>query len=209
MLMIATEDELSERVACKIAMEASVKGEDIECVGRKGSGYLRRKIGDFAQVARRRPVLVLTDLDDVKCAPSLCRQWMGETMRERSVLFRVAVREIEAWLLADRKAMAMFLGVSSAKIVKDTQTIGDPKRYLLNLAKFAPASLKADLLPRPGVRAAQGFGYNSRLGAFVESDWCSKRACENNSSLRKTVVRLKAYLADFDSRTYRPKESRT
>lgn len=194
MFLVATEDELSEKVACKLVCEARVNEREINCVRKNGYGFLKSNLKKFDSAAQRMPVLVLTDLDRAECAPSLRIRWMGNEPAQTKFLFRVAVREVEAWLLADREAMARFLNLSPAKIERDTETIDDPKRYLLRLAQRAPAELRADLLPKRGARAAQGFGYNARMGAFVIDHWSSRRAAKNNASLKKAIARLETYV---------------
>ena len=52
-----------------------------------------------------------------------------------NLLFRVAVKEVEAWLLAHRAAFATFLGISDKFIPQEqVDTIPDPKQFLINLA---------------------------------------------------------------------------
>jgi hypothetical protein len=190
MVLIATEDELSERLACRLVMEARGSEEGIHCVGRRGFGYLKANLHRYQQTAKRAPVFVLTDLDRVACAPSLRRTWLRRVPVVNNLLFRIAVRETEAWLLADREAMAAFLRVPVGQIARNSEEINDPKRYLLDLAKTAPKSLRDDLLPKCGERSSQGYGYNIRMCEFVERSWSSRRAVENNESLRRAVRRL-------------------
>lgn len=192
MFWIATEDELSERVGCKLLHEEKMDLE-IRPLRRNGYGYLKSSLKTFAKLAHRFPVLILTDLDRADCAPNLRNRWMGNQFAEAEFLFRVVVREVEAWLLADREAIGEFFKLSPSKIVRDTETIGDPKRYLLSLAQKAPAAIRADLVQRRRSELTQGFGYNVCMGAFVDDHWSPQRAAENNASLKKAMDRLKAY----------------
>ena len=186
-LFIATEDELSETVARKLVEDAG--GEDIRPLRKGGNGYLRRSIGRFAELAARFPVLLLADLDEKRCAPALIADWAAAGAPSR-LLFRVVVREIEAWLLADREEIAEFLGISAAKIELNTETIGDPKRRLLDLAGKGRRDIRRDILPKSGSKSVQGFGYNPRLCEFVRKCWSSERAAPRNDSLARTIARL-------------------
>lgn len=189
-LLVATEDELSEKVALKLIRQVRGSEEGVECVRRNGFGFLKSNIKKYREVAERAPVFILTDLDQDACAPCKRKMWLRQVSSHTSFLFRIVVREIETWLLADREAMAAFLKVSLAKIERNSESIADPKRYLLKLAQMSPKGLRTDLLPERGRRASQGFGYNERLGEFVNEKWSSQRASENSDSLRRALTRL-------------------
>jgi hypothetical protein len=188
-LLIATEDVLSEAVARRLAKEARFDLAACAFAGRQGFGYLRKRIAEFARAARRRPVLVLTDLDAAVCAPALLANWSEGWVAPELLLLRVAVREVEAWLLADRRNFAAFLGVSERRIEKDTETLHDPKRKLIELALRGRSDLRRDLVAQDAT-ARQGFRYNARLSEFAEQIWSPEDASENNRSLRRAMNAL-------------------
>lgn len=194
MLLVATEDELSEAVVYRLVIEARGSVEALQPVRKEGNGYLRRSIDKFCETARRVPVIVLTDLDAASCPPTLIREWFGTKFPPSKLVFRVAVREVEAWLLADREGIGEFLHISPHKIDPNPEALPDPKRYLLNLARLAPRELRNDLLPIKGAAASQGFGYNARLREFVESGWSAERASNRSQSLRKASCRIRESL---------------
>jgi len=73
-----------------------------------GWSKLKKKVRNYQMMAGfGYPVLLITDLDRAECPPSLRRLWI-DTQPHETFLFRVAVREIEAWLLADRDGIARF-----------------------------------------------------------------------------------------------------
>jgi len=76
---------------------------------------IRKHIKAYNNAASYTPYFVITDLDKNECAPTLIRGWLDEPLN-KNMLFRVAVREIESWLMADRKNFAKFIGVSYEKI---------------------------------------------------------------------------------------------
>jgi hypothetical protein len=181
MFLVATEDALSEAVARRLVAEAiGTASEEIEAVRKGGYGYLKNRLPVFCTIGRRRPVFVLTDLDKATCAPRLIARWMSGLTHSPLLLFRVAVREIEAWLMADRPAMAEFLHISLAKIPRRPEAIQDPKQQLLTIARKAPRALRNDLLPARGTPTSQGLGYNARLCEFVQESWSPDRAAENS-----------------------------
>ncbi len=192
---IATEDELSEAVAVRLIKEAFGDGRVGNRLGRKGNGYLIKKLPSLRQMANREPVLLLTDLDDTNCAPILLQQWSGGQALPDNLLLRVAVRETEAWLLADRNGLADLLGISPDKTPLDPESIPDPKRFLLSLAHRAKRTVRSELIASKGAVASQGLGYNRLLSYFVSNNWQLEAAIDNSASLSKAVVRLRE-LAD-------------
>jgi hypothetical protein len=68
--------------------------------GKNGKNYLRQKINSYNQAARFSRWVVLVDLDhDAECAPLLRDSWLAKPAP--NMYFRISVRAIEAWLLAD------------------------------------------------------------------------------------------------------------
>lgn len=190
-LFLGIEDELSESIARKIII--SELGDIVITPMRKGGfGYLRTNIPNFCQIAQRSLVVVVTDLDRVECAPAFVRDWTQNHVIPDRMLLRVAVREVEAWLLADRKNFSNFLGVAQNTIPMDVEETNDPKSLLVQLAKRSrKRKIRDELTPRRGVRASQGLGYNETLSQFVMSRWDIEAAAENCNSLRKTIFRVR------------------
>lgn len=186
---LATEDELSEAVGIRLLAEIEQPLEVSLFLRKGGSGYLRSKMDNWCQLAIQQPVILLTDLDDKQCPSILIDDWFGRKARPANLLFRVAVREIESWLLADHEAMKFLLS-NRGKLPNDPDTLQNPKQRLLQLAKLAKREVRLDLLSDEGAIASQGIGYNARLGDMVRNEWSPKRAAVRSSSLRRTIGRL-------------------
>jgi hypothetical protein len=136
--------------------------------------------------------VILTDLDTASCAPELITNWCGRGVLPKDLLFRVAVHETEAWLLADLEGFSRFSGIPKAKIPLSPEHLVDPKQTLLNLVRrYGHRDIKADLMPAPGSSARMGFGYNAALIRFVHSFWSVKRAAVRANSLERTRRRLR------------------
>lgn len=188
-VVLATEDELSEAVGLSLAAEAGLYvGQFLR---RGGFGYLKSKVGSFCEIALRQPVLLLTDLDRVTCAPTLLNKWMVSSERPENFIFRVVVREIESWLLADHHAMRSLIGARVGKLPLEPDHLPDPKQVLLSLAGRAPRAVKDDLVVTHGAIASQGLGYNARLCEMVRQHWQPARAADRSASLARTRVRLR------------------
>lgn len=187
---IATEDVLSEAIAVRLIDRSFGRGRVGNRLGRKGNGYLISKLPNFRQMAIREPVLILTDLDDTNCAPSLLDRWAAGHPFPENLLLRVAVREAEAWLLADRLGVAELLGISPNKIPRNPEILDDPKQFFLNIAHRAKREIRSELISSRGSVARQGLGYNRVLSDFVNSTWGLDSAIEASESLCKAVLRL-------------------
>jgi hypothetical protein len=186
---LATEDELSETVGRRLLVDARPQLGAGLLLRKGGFGYLRSGMAKWCALARAQPVFLLADLDHEPCASSLIRNWLRELPRPEDLLLRVAVREIEAWLLADHEGMQRLLGRKGTPSV-DPDLLQDPKQHLLQLARSAKRDVRRDLVAERGTVAAQGIAYNARLCDFVSNDWDPERASSRSASLRRARLRI-------------------
>ena len=188
---VAVEDALGLAVARRLLTEHRPNWTIGTVLGMKGNQYLRQRITSFNRAAASVPYLVLTDLDAIDCAPTLKHEWLPEK-EHANLLFRVAVREVEAWILADRAGFAGLLGVRTQSITSDAESLEDPKAYLIGLARRSRRrAIRDDIVPRPGSTATKGRGYNSLLGQFVRERWDLATASSCSDSLARTVARIR------------------
>ena len=194
---LAVEDALSEHAAKKVISRCRPECVVGSTYRRGGSGYLKRSMKGFNNAARITPFLVLADLDTVDCAPELLRRWLGVPKHD-NLLFRVAVREIESWLLADQQAFAAFLGVKSAIIPTAPDSLRDPKAKLVDLARSSPRrTLRRAIVPAQGTTAVQGPAYNSALESFVREQWEPERASAHSDSLARAIAELRRFVPSW------------
>ena len=190
-IALATEDELSEAIGLRLIAESPFHEADVLPLRRNGSGYLKSKVESWRQLAGQQVVLLLTDLDQIDCPVALRNEWLGTRPVPDRLLLRIAVREIESWVLADHDAMRKLIG-DRGKLPPAPDELGDPKAFLLNMVrKYAPRDVKQDLLAERGAMASQGLGYNRRLVAWVKSDWSPDRAAARSLSLLRARQALR------------------
>ncbi len=135
--------------------------------------YIRNKpqillgLSGFNQAARFWPWLVLIDLDSsAPCAPDFVATHLQTPSRHMRL--RVAVRELEAWLMSDRRRMADFLGVPETRIPLEPETLADPKQALVNIARHSSRRLIVEgMVPRPDSSGDTGPLYWSLLVEFI------------------------------------------
>lgn len=185
-VFLATEDALSEAVGLRLLSEHEGLVHIAPTRLRKGGfGYLRSSMDSWKQLAQRQIVMLLTDLDRIACPLLLLNDWLGTGQAcPDNLIFRIAEREIESWLLADHEAFVQLMG-TKVKLSPAPDTLPDPKQYLLEQAKKASRAIREDLVAEKGAMARQGLGYNVRLVAWVETQWCPARAAERSPSLAR------------------------
>ncbi|MGA2742965.1 MAG: hypothetical protein ABSG65_36700 [Bryobacteraceae bacterium] len=179
----AVEGVLDEAVLRRILVDLDTGLDRV--FGRKGKAFLRERIGGFNHDAKFRPWIVLVDLDrDAECPPALIVDCLPQPAP--LMCFRVAVRELESWLLADTQALAGFLGVRRILIPPAPDQLDDPKQVLVSLeAKARRAEIRRDLVPRPASGRPTGPGYTARMLEFVQDHWRPVVAESNSDSLRR------------------------
>ncbi len=164
-----------------------------ERIHARGFGKIKSNIKKYNRASVFKPFFVLTDLDQVNCAPELIDAWLTEK-KTRNLIFRVAVHEVESWILADRQAFASFLGISVQILPQNPDDLIDPKRELFSLAaRSRKKEIKSAILPLPN--ALKGPDYNGVLSAFVRDLWSPESAAKKSPSLMKTIVALERYLS--------------
>jgi hypothetical protein len=187
---IAVEDLLSEAVAKRL-LDDSGRNFSIGVVfNRGGNGYLRKTVPGWNNAAKSIPFFLLTDLDTDACASALMASWLPDSVHH-NLIFRVAVREVESWLLADRTSFSNFLGVSKNQLTEWPDELPDAKSTLVKLAsKSRRTQLKTRIVPRPNSTAKQGHDYNGCLCEFVMTKWSPSEAALNSPSLYRCRQRL-------------------
>ncbi len=179
-----------EKILCNVDAEYAVGLR----LTRNGFGYIKKNIQGFNQAAQGSPYLVLTDLDQADCPITLINNWLGGQAKHPNLIFRIAVREVESWLMADSKAFSDFFAVSVAKIPKNPDQILDPKRDLINLVrKSKNRKLRQAIVPEKGSTAKVGKDYNAPLLEFLRERWQLKEAIQYSESLRRTILALETF----------------
>lgn len=204
---IVIEDDLSKEMVKKILDQSSshffiqnifpdLKRE----TSSSGCSYIKKRITGFNNAAKVIPYIVLTDLDENECAPELIREWLPNG-KHPNLLFRVAVKEVEAWVMADRSSFAKFLGIEPKIIPQDIdRQVPDPKKFLLELTRRSrKKDIQTDLLPRKGSTARVGPFYNQALISFLYKYWQLEEAIKYSDSLNRMYRSLRNFNPKINS----------
>jgi len=189
----AVEGVLDEVVLRRLL--ADVGARPAAVYGKQGKQRLRERIGDYNNASRHGRWVVIVDLDtDDECAPSLRRHWLARPAP--GMCFRVAVHEIESWLLADRAAFSRFMGIPLVRVPLRPDGEKDPKRAIVDLARASRyGAISEDMVPRPGACRDVGPAYTSRLAEFAGANWRPDEAARNSDSLARCIRRLAEMVA--------------
>lgn len=200
---LAIEDRLSDAVANRLIADYAPGLQVFETLGFRGSDYLRHNLHNLNQIANNlRPVLVFTDLDSLaSCPPALVQNWTQGIRPSPNLLIRVAILEIEAWLLADRRGIARWMALAANRIPANPESILDPKRTLVELANRSPnRQLRQAIVPRRGIGSSRtGPDYNQKVSEFAASHWNPETARQYAPSLNRAIIRIAELNARLDA----------
>ena len=190
-IYLAVEDDLSEIMLRRILRARPVEYVVSAVFKHGGFGYLKKQTQAFNNMAKACPVLMLTDLDQLRCAPELIEDWLKQP-KHPDFLLRVAVREVEAWLLACDEPLGKYLRTRQPFFFHDPEALGDPKLELLKLAERSSRRDIREAIARrdTGGNLRQGPAYNSVLSAFVDQIWKPKPAATKCPSLKRVIKAL-------------------
>jgi hypothetical protein len=167
--------------------------------GKNGKADLLRKLPRYnLAAAHYGRWLAVVDLDhDCDCAPLFVTDTLPTPTN--GMCYRVAVRAIEAWLLADAERLAKYLGISQALLPRFPDQDDYPKRTLVNLARRSrKRAIREGMAPRQGSGVQVGPEYLSCVQAFVSAgptSWRPQVAQEHSDSLRRCLRSLEIWRA--------------
>lgn len=158
-----------------------------------GKHRLDARLGGYVNAARFTPWIVQRDLDtDAPCGPELARRLVPNA--PANLCFIVAVHQVEAWLLADRLAIAAHLRIAEGIVPDSPEALDDAKGVLVGLARRSRSrEIRDDIVPDPKSGRRVGRGYTSRLQSFVQQDWNFRRAASVAPSLATLTARMRRF----------------
>lgn len=175
------------------------KRKDIEIcrkISCHGYGKIKKNIHSYNAAALHNPdsaFFVLTDLDSAECPIRLISDWFQSSQPAARLMFRVAVREIESWILADFENFASFLGISQGRMPRNPDELADPKNTLFNIVSHSrKKELKEGILPIDS-NANIGPLYNVIISNFIQTQWSVENAVQNSPSLAQAAKRIREW----------------
>ena len=191
-ITLVVEDDLSGVVAERLVDEYLSAAQVLELFVAGGS--IRGRIQGLNQRARfNGPVLALADLDrPLSCPAALVRELTGGLVLHPNMLIRVAVVEVESWVMADREGIAGWLRIAANAVPRNPESLADPKRTLVQLAGSSRTrSLREAIAPLRVLGTHRtGPNYNEAVGEFVTQLWDPESARRNAPSLDRAITRI-------------------
>ncbi|WP_424356547.1 hypothetical protein [Methanocella sp. MCL-LM] len=187
---VVCEDRPQQAVMRKILLSRGIiPGRTYGC---NGYGFIKTNIRRYNQPTVKMPFFALTDLDDRNICPGrLVEEWLGVPTPRPDLVFRVAVREIESWLMADSDHFQEYFGIPYGNIPKNVDDeISDPKIHLFDIIgrTSRKGDIKREVLPRGKARI--GPLYNDHMEKYVYNYWDIDAARQRSRSLSRTVERI-------------------
>jgi hypothetical protein len=181
------EDEVTHQVMLRIYEFVQGHFAEAKAVHCYGNGKIKKQIKAYNSAAQHSHYFVITDLDNqYPCAPSLIEDWLPH-QPSKNLLFRVAVHEIESWLLADRANFAAFFSISQGLIPLKPDNEANPKNTIISLAKRSRKREIREAIVPIDAYASIGPGYTLQFRNFIQTSWCIESARKNSPSLDRTI----------------------
>lgn len=195
----AVEGVVDEAMVKRLIVKAG--GEIGPIYGKVGKSLLKQRISGYNNAAHHQPWIVLVDLNqEADCPPPLKAVWLPNP--GPFMCFRVAVREVESWLLADRERFASFFKVRILDVPVAPELLDDPKNEVVELSRRSRSrDIRLDMVPRPGSGRKVGPAYVSRLIEFIsdpQKGWRPERAAQASESLNRCLVRLRELVGKIE-----------
>lgn len=160
-------------------------------IGPNGYGYIKKNIIAFNAASAETPFIVLVDMDNRPCPPNTIKEWLQHSPKHPNLVLRIAIREVEAWLLADRSGIASYLSVPEKCIPEDPSKIKDPKRYISRLAaRSKRKEIREDLAREPGTKRKVGPFFSQSLIQFAKDTWDIDNARLHSDDLNRAMNAL-------------------
>jgi hypothetical protein len=195
----AVEGDLDEAVVRRLVQHVGARPGPVH--GRSGKAHLLQRLNGYNQAAHVSPWIVLVDLNhDAECAPPLRTSWLPNAAP--FMCFRIAVRTVEAWLIADHERVARFLGVGAARVPRNSESLADPKHTMVEIAQLSRRrEIREDMVPRSGSGRLVGPAYTSRLIEFVADSgagWRPDVAAKSSDSLNRCLNCLRQLMKRWE-----------
>lgn len=187
---IAVEGTSDVEAVKKILSSRSIAVNHSQIFVTRGKSKLDTKIASYNTAAARSPWFVLrdSDRDDGDCPAATRSARLPQASQNSAMCFRLAVRSLEAWLLADVEGFASMFSVARAAIPRDVEQLADPKRSLVDLCRRSRRLVvKKAMVPPIGSAGRVGPEYVTWISEYARMFWRPDVAAANAPSLSRAL----------------------
>lgn len=193
--------EIIRRIIKDYAPNLHIKGQ----LPARGS-EIKSKMESFNKFSLTYPITLLSDMDTDDCAPLAKSKLMnGMSQQNSNFIINIAVDEAEAWLFADTKGFAKYLGIEEKYMPHSSeQKFGGLRKcveidiplkssYFLT-HRIITHSTDKDLREQifASGKSCKGPEYNPALLPFIKNIWNIEYARKNSYSLEGMIRRVQA-----------------
>ena len=190
---LIAEGPLDEQVLRRLIVQSAPHLQAGVCYGKRGRDWMNANLAKYNLAAVSWAFVTLADLEQVECPPTLLQLWFPHGIHA-NLRPRIAVRMVESWLLADREALAQFLGIAVHHIPHQPDTEANPKQMMVGLARRSRSRvIREDMIPPPNTSGHVGKNYRGRLEQFVIEQWRAERAQTHSPSLQRAIHSLEQF----------------
>jgi hypothetical protein len=164
----------------------------------RGKPKFDMKIASYNKAALNSPWFILRDSDrDGKDCPVTLREALLPASHQVSgMCFRLAVRELDAWLLADSETFAKAFSVARSVIPTNVEELSDPKEALINVCRRSRSSeIRKAMVPPKGSTGRVGPEYVGRISEYARDAWRPDVAATGAPSLARALREIDRLLA--------------
>ena len=203
-IIIVGEDEVTKAIIRKLITLYASHWDSLRSLPARGNQAINPdKIEAYNKLAEKTPVVLLTDLDDARCAPCMRKKILTPIVAKHPrFIINIAVEEAETWLMADKENFISYFGVKDmipeVRLCKmygknaRREILFDYKPSLYMMKEVIPTSGKsafvAQLKPKEG--AKKGPEYNTAMLPFILNVWNPENARKRSYSLDRMITRL-------------------
>jgi len=204
-IILAGEDAVTKTCLRKIINHCDPETIVLNELPARG-GQLKSLINNLNKLSIDIPVILLTDLDNNDCAPSLKSTLLQGIEQNNNFIFNIACDEAEAWLMSDKKNFSKYFKIPISSIPQKSNMGNRRKPYyeldfkyksslfLVNEVIKKSKDEKLIKMMTPDKGSYKGPEYNTAILPFINSSWDIEQAKLNSDSLTKTVDRINRFL---------------
>lgn len=150
----------------------------------------------YNQAARLAPWLALRDADrDAGGCPAALRRSLLTVPQEPGLCLRLAVRTLDAWLLADAEAFASHFNISAGKVPLNPETVARPKDALTRACRASRSRQVRQAMVPPDGAHGPGPEYATWIADFCRNAWRPDVAAASAPSLRRALTEIDRLVA--------------
>jgi hypothetical protein len=190
-LYVAVKGATDRAVIERILAHLDIQPDDVKVAG--GVVNLKQWLPAYNSMAKSLACLVVIDLDRHPCPVDYQHELVPHP--NDGLYLRIAVREIEAWIMADAERLADFLRVPVSRFPADPDAEDDPKKRLIDIARrIKQKKLREAMVPGPSAATAKvGPGYVTEITRFLRVHWRPAVARQYSDSLARCFRALEQW----------------